>query len=142
MIPLDLTTLRDAIASLSEGIAVVCDHDWFNRQSASVQNTLISGVIKNFEFTYELSIKMIRRYLEMHADSPSEIDALDFRDVLRVAAEKSLIVDVEAWFMYRRMRNITAHTYDHEKARQVYQDTQLFLDDAQSLLARIETRNG
>ncbi len=61
---------------------------------------------------------------------------------LRIAGEKSLIADVEAWFFYRRMRNLSAHTYDREKARQVYQDTLTFVSDARSLLAVLEARNG
>ena len=61
--------------------------------------------------------------------------------MLRVAAEKGLIADVEAWFRYRKMRNITAHTYDHDKALQVYQGTLLFITDARALLAQLEARN-
>ena len=40
------------------------------------------------------------------------------------------------------MRNITSHTYDHEKAQQVYEDTKLFIKDAVSLLKTLEGRNG
>jgi hypothetical protein len=39
------------------------------------------------------------------------------------------------------MRNITAHTYDHEKAQQVYQDTLIFIGDARALLRKLEARN-
>jgi hypothetical protein len=39
------------------------------------------------------------------------------------------------------MRNITAHTYDHDKARQVYVDTLTFIADARALLQALEARN-
>ena len=139
---LDLSALHDAIVSLHEGLEIVSDPEWFNRQSAKVQNTLIAGVIKNFEFVYEISIKMIRRRLEIGADSPSDIDKMEFRNLLRSAAERGLINDVEAWFKYRKMRNITPHTYDHEKARQVYQETVVFIDDARLLLQQLAAMNG
>ena len=116
---LDLTPLRNAIVSLREGAAVVGDAAWFAAQTSAVQNTLTAGVIQNFEFVYELSIKMMRRELEKDADSPSDTDFTGFRDMLRTAAEKGLIADVEAWFDYRKMRNITAHTYDHESFRYI-----------------------
>jgi nucleotidyltransferase substrate binding protein (TIGR01987 family) len=106
-----------------------------------VQNTLIAGVIQNFEFVYEISFKMIKRQIEEESASPGEVDKSDFRDLLRVAAEKGLVADVEPWFKYRKMRNITAHTYDHEKAQQVYQDTLIFINDARALLQALETRN-
>lgn len=141
-LPLDLGALRRALASLEDGLEVVSDSNWFKQQPPKVQNTLIAGVIQNFEFVYEISFKMIRRQIEAEAASPDEVDESNFRDVLRVAAEKGMVADVEAWFGYRKMRNITAHTYDHEKALQVYQGTLVFINDARALLASLEARNG
>ena len=138
---LDLGALRSAVASLEDGLEVVRDTGWFSQQSSKVQNTLIAGVIQNFEFVYEVGFKMLRRQIEREAASPTEVDESNFRDVLRVAAEKGLIGDVEAWFRYRQMRNITAHTYDHEKAQRVYEGTLVFIDDARALLANLEARN-
>lgn len=37
---LDLSSLRDAMESLLQGLAVVSDEDWFSCQSCAVQNTL------------------------------------------------------------------------------------------------------
>ena len=138
---LDLSALQDAIASLSDGLEVVSEPDWFNDQTLKVQNTLVSGVVKNFEFVFEISIKMLKRMLELESSSPTEVDQSSFKDLLRTAGEKGLIADVEAWFKYRKMRNITAHTYDHQKAQQVYQDSLGFIVDARALLVALERRN-
>lgn len=138
---LDLSALRDAVGSLEDGLEVVSDTEWFNAQNTKVQNTLIAGVIQNFEFVYEISIKMIKRQIEAESASPTEVDETNFREVLRAAAEKGLVADVEAWFKYRKMRNVTAHTYDHEKAQQVYQDTLIFIGDARALPQKLEARN-
>ena len=139
---LDLSALRSALSSLEDGLDVVRATAWFDQQSAKVQNTLIAGVIQNFEFVYEVGYKMLRRQIELDAASPADVDESNFRDVLRLAGEKGLIADVQAWFRYRQMRNTTAHTYNHEKAQQVYQGTLLFIDDARALLANLEARNG
>jgi nucleotidyltransferase substrate binding protein (TIGR01987 family) len=138
---LDLSALRGAIASLADALEIVGDTTWFGRQSPKVQNTLIAGVIQNFEFVHDIAVKMIRRRLELDAASPTEVDVTNFRDMLRTAGEKGLIADMEAWFDYRKMRNVTAHTYDRAKAIQVYQDTLKFVDDAKSLLVRLEARD-
>ena len=138
---LDLSTLRHALLSLEESIAIVNRTDWFAQQAQALQNTVIAGVIQNFECVYELSIKMVRRQLEREAASPTEVDQTSFRDLIRAAGEKGLIADVEAWFGYRRMRNITAHTYDHVKARQVYEGSLLFVEDARALLGALESRH-
>lgn len=139
---LDLGALQKTIASLEDGLGVVSDIHWFSAQKMAVQNTLIAGVVQNFEFVYEISIKMIKRQIEAESASPNEVDETSFHEVLRVAAEKGLIADVEAWFKYRKMRNITAHTYDHEKAQQVYQGVLDFIGDARALLLKLESRNG
>jgi nucleotidyltransferase substrate binding protein (TIGR01987 family) len=138
---LDLTPLRDAIQSLEDGIEVVSDLSWFNQQNHKVRNTLIAGVIQNFEFVYEICVKMLRRQLELEAASPEEIDHSSFRDLLRYGGEKGLLDDVEAWLGYRQVRNITSHTYDHEKAERVWQQTKVFIHDARKLLQRLEARN-
>lgn len=138
---LELSPLSNAINSLQDALNIVANKAWFSEQIVAVQNTLIAGVVQNFEFVYEISIKMIKRQLEVDAASPEEIDHADFRDILRTAAEKGLIDDVEAWFKYRLMRNITSHTYNHNKAQQVYEGTLEFIKDAQVLLKKLEARN-
>jgi len=138
---LNLDALRSAVSSLSDGLDVVSDSQWFTQQSAKVQNTLMAGVIQNFEFVYGISVKMLKRQIEAESAAPEEVDETNFREVLRLAAEKGLIADVDAWFKYRQMRNITAHTYDHDKAWMVYQNTLNFIIDARALLERLEKRN-
>ena len=141
MSSLDLSALRSAIQSLDDGLSVVSDAAWFNQQNDKVRQTLIAGVIQNFEFVYEISVKMIRRQLELEADSPVDIDQTSFRDLLRIAGEKGLIADVEAWFGFRQMRDVTAHTYDHAKAQQVYQGTQEFLNQSRQLWVHLDGRH-
>jgi nucleotidyltransferase substrate binding protein (TIGR01987 family) len=140
--PLDLSALRKAITSLAEALDIVQAEAWFTNQPKAVQNTLLAGVIQNFEFVFELSVKMIKRRLEADAFTPEEVDESNFRDVLRAAGEKGLVKDVEAWFSYRKLRGTTSHTYDQDKARQVYDGIPRFLQDAQQVLAALESRNG
>ncbi|MHB8264227.1 MAG: nucleotidyltransferase substrate binding protein [Acidimicrobiales bacterium] len=139
---LDLSALHKAIVSLEDGLTVYSNVTWLNEQTDEVQSTLLAGVIQNFEISYEISVKMIRRRIELDAASPTEVDFNNFRDLLRQAAEVGLIADVEAWFGYREMRNITSYTYDHEKAEQVYQGSMGFIVDAKNLLVCLEKHNG
>jgi nucleotidyltransferase substrate binding protein (TIGR01987 family) len=139
---LDLSPLRKAIASLEGGLKTVNNSPWFNRQSEEVRYTLLAGVIQNFEFVYEISVKMLKRRIEPDALTPTEADLGNYRSLLRIGAEKGLIKDVEAWFEYRGMRNNIVHTYDQAKAEQVYQGISPFLEDAKDLLTRLEDRNG
>ena len=60
---------------------------------------------------------------------------------MREAAERGLVAAVEPWLEYRYQGNMTAHAYDEEKARRVYESARSFLGDARALLAEVERRN-
>ena len=49
-----------------------------------------------------------------------------------------IVDDPDAWFEYRRMRNITSHTYDEATAEKVAGSAKSFLKDAKSLLEALE----
>lgn len=106
-----------------------------------MQNTLISGVVENYGFVYEISIKMLKRVIERESASPTEVYESNFKNLPQTAGEKGPIADVEAWFKSRKMRNITAHTYDQQKTHQVCQNSLGFIIDAWVLLGALERRN-
>jgi nucleotidyltransferase substrate binding protein (TIGR01987 family) len=94
--------------------------------------------IKSFEYAYELSIKLIRRRLERTSASPQDIEGMDFKPLMRTAAEKGLLDEPAAWFLYRDKRNITSHTYDETKALDVVSVVPEFLVSAGKLLAALK----
>ncbi len=57
----------------------------------------------------------MRRWLEGNL-SPGSTPGLMRKQLFRLAAEECLITDVEAWFRYHELRNLTSHTYDSEVA--------------------------
>ena len=139
---LDLTALRAALTSLDEALSIVDDRAWLERQADKVRNTLVAGVVQNFEFVYEVGVKMLRRRLTLDAANPGEVAALNFRDLVRLGGQAGLVEDVRAWFNYREMRNLTAHTYDPAKARAIREGASALAKDARSLLDRLEAANG
>jgi len=56
-------------------------------------------------------------------------------------APHTLIEDPLPWFEYSDARNMTAHTYDEDKAQIVYEVAIRFINDAQYLLRRLEAMN-
>lgn len=138
---LDITALQDAFTSLEKTLSKLEDLQWFNQQEEIVQDTLIAGSIQKFEFVYELSIKMLKRQLKTIESNDSDIDSSDFRDILRMSAQAGLIESPESWFDYRKMRNITSHTYDQNKALQVYNGIAAFLESTRFLVTQLQKRN-
>ena len=57
---------------------------------------------------------------------------------MREGSRFGLIDDPEAWFEYRRMRNITSLTYDEATGEKVASSAKSFLKGAKSLLEELE----
>ncbi len=98
------------------------------------------GCIQRFEYTYELSIKLIKRYLELEMPLSTAIDQLNFRDLIRMAFEVGLIDEVICWFDFREARNQTSHAYDERKAQAVFDIIPIFIQSAQFLLNQFDAR--
>jgi nucleotidyltransferase substrate binding protein (TIGR01987 family) len=102
---------------------------------------LRDGAIQCFQYSYELAWKSLKRVLEAEAASPEELDALPFRDLIRLGAEKGIVNSPEEWFSFREERNISSHTYDEAKAVAVYAMVKRFVPAALILLERLEIRS-
>ncbi len=128
MTALDITSLHDAVDQLGAGLA---------EAEREPENELLrDGVIQRFEYSHESAMKFIRRTLETVYGDP--VDQMAYNDLLRTAAERGLITNVEGWFAYRVARNKTSHTYDVRVAADVYAVTKPFLDDARFLLTQLD----
>lgn len=131
--PLDLTPLSNAVHRLGEGLV---------RYLSDTSDTQIrDGLIQRFEFTYELSHKMLKRYLEMSAANPTEFDSADFQYLIRSGNEQGLLLSAwPEWRKFREMRSKTSHTYDEDVALEVVASIPDFLKEAQALLAELTQR--
>ena len=129
---LDFSPLHKALMSLNRALA--------KSSTAPDDEELRDACIQRFEYTFELSWKMLKRQLEQELPNPSEVDSYSYRQLYRVGAERGLVDDVEAWFDYRELRNITSHTYDEEKAAKVYSAIPAFAAHTTELLSRLMNR--
>lgn len=131
---LELSSFDNAILRLDEGI------QRYEKDITDIQ--IRDGLIQRFEFTYEMSHKMLKRFLESTSPSPAEIDELAFQDLIRTGNEQGLLLsDWAHWKKYREMRARTSHTYDESVALQVVSEIPIFLKEAQFLNAQLHSRN-
>ena len=130
---IDLTPLASAIARLEQGYArYLLD---------TTDQQIRDGLVQRFEFTYDLSHKMLKRCLAQAAPTPDEIAQMSFPAMIRTAAERGLLrSDWAQWRRFRDMRNITSHTYDEAKALEVVAIIPEFMADAVFLRDRLVER--
>ncbi|MFO0130935.1 MAG: nucleotidyltransferase substrate binding protein [Pseudanabaena sp.] len=113
---------------------------FYNYQKALIQLTKFiekgelseleeQGIIKAFEYTYELAWNVIKDYYE----EQGEVSIQGSRDALRLAFQRGLITDGDNWMNMIKSRIASVHTYNLEVAQQINQDIhdiyfQLFIE--------------
>ena len=98
------------------------------------------AIIQRFEFTFELSWKMMKRAVET-AKGRGETDELfSKKDLFRWAHQAGLIDDPEKWFAFQDARNYTVHAYDEAKAKLVFDQACAFAAEASLLISRLREK--
>ena len=70
------------------------------------------GLIKAFEYTYELAWNTIKDFYE----EQGEVAIQGSKDAIRLAFKRGLVVDGEAWMEMIESRKLTVHTYNEATA--------------------------
>ncbi len=137
---LELESLKKAIVSLEELLKRTEDKEYMSNFDKIAVNGLRAGVIQNFEFTYELAWKYMKRWLENNIGATA-VDGVSRRQLFRFGAENHLIYDVDTWMDFHLARNKTSHTYNLDTADEVYEAAVEFLAEVKKLYRNLEARN-
>ncbi len=137
---LDLTAIEKAQKSLSDSLYVLNDKHFIDKLTPQQFHTIRTGVILNFEITYELSWKFIKRWLENNIGN-TEVDGASRRQLYRLAAESKLIEDIDLWMTFHKYRNLTSHTYDENTVKEVAGTCPAFSQACQQLIAELNSKN-
>ena len=125
---IDLSIFARAILKLEEAI---------NMDKTEIVR---DSVVQRFEYTYELSISIIRRYI-LEKYISDKVDIYVFQDVIRTALQLEIIKsDLEKWSEFRKLRNKTSHTYNEKIAEDVYQIAKVFLEEVKFVYKAIQSK--
>ena len=124
---LDIAPFERAVKRLEEGL------EFYQRgeQGDPILYSLIrDGLIRRFEFTYELGHKILRRYLAHVSPNPGSVQSMELPDLIRTANEKNLLKgDWDDWKTYRAMRGKTSYTHEEEVALGVVKKIPEFIEE-------------
>lgn len=108
-----MNKLKDKLEDLEKALTKL-------KESASrdpkIDDIVIDATIQRFEFTYELSWKLMKAYLEYQGN----LEATSPRRAIQEAFKIRLIEDGNQWLKMLESRNRTSHTYDEEIAWQIF----------------------
>ena len=132
--PLDIAPLINAVARLREGLA--------RHQAEPQDEQLRDGLIQRFEFTYELSHKMLRRYLQETLPSAEDAARMTFAELVCAGNDRGLLhAEWPAWRHFRDIRTRTTHTDDAGTAAEIVREIPAFLAEAEHLCAELARRS-
>jgi len=102
-------------------------------QEKSLNEMEEQGLIKAFEYTYELSWKTLQDLLK----DKGYTDVVGPKPVIEQSFQDGYIVDGKGWMRMHVSRNLTSHTYDEETAEEIVKSirTEYF-----NLLKSLQTR--
>lgn len=128
---IDLTSFNKVLNSLFEVINI------YNNNNSDLITR--DSMIQRFEYTYSLSLKMIKRYFSTSAFVFENIESMTFNNMIRQANKMGLLrSNLEKWDNYRQKRNLTSHTYDETIALEVIAIIEDFAQEAKYLLEKLK----
>ena len=98
---------KKALAVLERSIAAAQERDLNEMEE--------QGLIKGFEFTFELSWNLLKDYLE----SKGFMNFHGSKDTFKLAFQEGLISDGELWMKMIDNRNRSSHTYEENIAKKI-----------------------
>ncbi|MFN5351691.1 MAG: HI0074 family nucleotidyltransferase substrate-binding subunit [Alphaproteobacteria bacterium] len=129
---LDISSLKKALKTLEEVMALI--------EKNKVDNIIRDSAIQRFEYTYELSYKTLRRYLELTIPSNQELNEGSFNNLIRVANKAGLVLGtLKVWDGFREARNSSSHAYSEKVALKVVAVIPQFIKEVRYLIKQIES---
>ena len=92
-------------------------------------------VVKRFEFTFEMSWKMLKKYLDF-----TGIACMNPRSCFKEAFSQGLIDEENIWLDMIEMRNLSSHVYDEEEIKEILESLDAYKIAFEKLEANIETQ--
>ena len=119
--------------------ALITLKDSWNEYNKDTSNTFIrDSVTQRFEYTFESSHKILRRFLSETESSRAEISEMSFNDIIRLGSKRGLLLnDLEVWNKYRKLRNLTSHNYEEFNIEDIILIIPLFIEDVDYELTKI-----
>jgi len=101
-----ITDLEKAVHKLNESL----------KRDYMQDDIVIDATIQRFEFTYELSWKLMKSYLEYTGN----LEGSNPRAAIQESFKEGIITEGEIWLQMLQDRNLTSHTYDEGTAIKIY----------------------
>ena len=84
---------------------------------ASANEIYRTGVIAQFNLTFELAWKALQEVLRLHGVAGADTGSP--REILQLGFKVGFISDSSAWLLMLKKRNLSVHVYDENEANEI-----------------------
>lgn len=133
---IDTTGIQQALITLNDALELLDETD---ENLVRLRLALRDSVVQRFEYTYEMSWKLIKRWLSDNVSPEDSEPNWSRRELYRLAAKNGLVDEPKPWFSYHEARNVSLHTYDPVSAQKVMDIVKPFAHDVQVLINRLNS---
>jgi len=115
---------------------------WVEYQKNTSNNFVRDSVIQRFEYTFEMSYKILRRFLSEAESSRAEISEMLFNELIRLGSKRGLLLnDLETWDKYRKLCNLTSQYYDEFNTESIIAIIPVFIEEIDYELAKLKEKS-
>ena len=125
---MDYTQLKTAIERFGEMLEAFRQND---RRPKLGQEAVQDSLIKRFEYTLEVARKTCKRHLQEGGFNEAATGSP--KSIMRLAAQRELVDNPEAWFGYLRFRINLLQDFSRENVNVVLNIVEDFYQDANKL---------
>lgn len=102
---------------------------------------LRDGLVKRYEFTFQLANSLLKRYLLEESNEPLDFSEVTFQDLIRTGNAQGLLLgNVTDWRKHRELRTLTSHVYLEDAATQRVAHIPKFLEEVEFLYRKLSER--
>jgi nucleotidyltransferase substrate binding protein (TIGR01987 family) len=134
---MDYIQLKTAIERFGEMLEAYRHND---QRPPLEREAVQDSLIKRFEYTLETAWKACKRHLE--EEGFAEAATGSPKSIIRLAAQRNLVSNPDAWFEYLQFRQDTSHDYSSDKAETVLDITEDFYKDVVMLYREMTGESG
>lgn len=109
--------------------------DYCKTNDEKMREYIKDSCIKRFEYSVETSWKLMKRFLKLKYGRKEQ--ELTVNNIFRLMEGYSFIISWENWRDYYAKRNDTSHEYNQEKAEEILNIIEYFLQDIKYLYERL-----
>ena len=127
---MNITSLKQSVQDLERALEI-CHK---NTESGVLKD----ACIYRFRNTYEITLRMIKRYLKETSSNPFEIEKLTFNQIIEEAFKASIIkLKVKDWKKFREYCIRMSEFYKEDEANEVLKEIPFFLEDVKHLISHL-----